>query len=52
VRTLRAEVYRIESDPLKLEAEYDAQVSSTEPDYTAWLTKVAQIKARFPLPGR
>lgn len=42
--------YAAESDPLKIEAEYDAQVNNTEPDYTAWMAKVAEIKADIPLP--
>lgn len=43
--------YTSESDPLKNEAEYDAQVSGTAPDYTSWLAKVAEIKADIPLPS-
>ncbi|WP_372239702.1 hypothetical protein [Pseudomonas sp. 8Z] len=50
VRWMRLEAYRIESDPLKLEAEHDALVSGGVPDYTAWLAKVEEIKLRFPLP--
>ena len=50
VRERRLVVYRAESDNLKLEAEHDAIVAGSEPDYTAWLAKVAEIKARFPLP--
>ena len=47
---LRKNIYSIESDPIKIEAEHDALVSGIEPDYTAWLEKVAEIKARYPLP--
>lgn len=50
IQTTRRAVYRLESDPLKIEAEYDAEIDGTEPDYTAWLTKVAEIKGRYPLP--
>ncbi|KSC68644.1 hypothetical protein AO895_14740 [Pseudomonas aeruginosa] len=47
----RANAYRLESDPLKTEAEFDAIKAGTEPDYRAWVAKVEEIKARFPLPG-
>ncbi len=47
----RADAYRLESDPLKTEAEFDAIKAGTEPDYSAWVAKVEEIKARFPLPG-
>ncbi|GAB3469160.1 hypothetical protein GCM10027398_17720 [Azotobacter salinestris] len=47
----RSRAYRLESDPLKLEAEYDALIAGTEPDYSAWLAKVAEIKERYPLPN-
>lgn len=50
-QTQRQAAYVAESDPLKNEAEYDAIVAGTEPDYTAWLAKVAEIKARYPLPA-
>lgn len=50
-RARRAAAYRLESDPLKMEADYDALLAETAPDYTAWLAAVAAIKARFPLPG-
>lgn len=49
---LRRATYREESDHLKIEAEHDAIVAGTEPDYTAWLAKVAEIKARHPLPDQ
>jgi hypothetical protein len=42
--------YLAESDPLRLEADYDALSQGLEPDYTAWLASVAAIKARYPLP--
>lgn len=47
----RMAAYRAESDPLKLEADYNALVASTEPDYNAWVSRVAEIKVRYPLPG-
>lgn len=50
VQADRRAAYRLESDPLKVEAEYDGQVNGTEPDYSAWLAKVAEIKQRYPLP--
>ena len=46
----RRAAYLSESDPLRLEADYDALSRGLEPDYTAWLASVAAIKARFPLP--
>lgn len=49
-REQRRRAYRQESDPLKNEADYDAIVSGEEPEYTAWLAKVEEIKARYPLP--
>ncbi|MDV6875260.1 hypothetical protein FA568_10695 [Pseudomonas aeruginosa] len=47
----RANAYRLESDPLKTEAEFDAIKAGVEPNYSAWIAKVEEIKARFPLPG-
>lgn len=45
----RRSTYAVESDHLKIEAEYDALLSGTDPDYTSWLAAVAAIKARYPL---
>jgi len=39
--------YRIDSDPLYMEWQYD----QTEANEKAWRAKVAEIKARYPLPG-
>lgn len=50
VQAKRQAAYVAESDPLKNEAEYDAIIAGAEPDYADWLAKVAEIKARFPLP--
>lgn len=50
VHALRRAAYVAESDPLKTEAEYDALLAGTEPDYTAWRAAVAAIKACYPLP--
>lgn len=36
--------------PLRLEAEYDALKAGSEPDYRAWVAKIDEIKARYPLP--
>ncbi|AYZ83209.1 hypothetical protein ACOLSI_003234 [Pseudomonas aeruginosa] len=47
----RANAYRLESDPLKTEAEFDAIKAGVEPNYSAWMAKVEEIKARFPLPS-
>lgn len=51
VLLLRRTAYLSESDPLRLEADYDALSQGHEPDYTTWLASVAAIKARFPLPA-
>lgn len=48
-RALRSAAYRLESDPLKIEAEYDALITCTGPDYSLWVAKVAEIKNRYPL---
>lgn len=48
----RKAAYRAESDPLKVEADYDAIVSGNDPDYSAWMKKVEEIKARYPLPDQ
>lgn len=50
IKAKRLAAYIRESDPLKNEAEYDAIVNGAQPDYTLWLAKVAEIKARYPLP--
>ena len=50
IQALRRAAYVAESDPIKNEADYDALVKGTAPDYTAWLAAVEAIKARFPLP--
>lgn len=51
VQAKRLAAYRAESDQLKIAAEYDALIASTSPDYSAWQAKVAEIKARYPLPA-
>ena len=50
IQELRRRAYVTESDPLKNEADYDALINGTEPDYTEWLAAVAAIKDRYPLP--
>lgn len=50
VMASRRNAYLSESDPLRLEADYDALSQGREPDYAAWLASVAAIKARYPLP--
>jgi hypothetical protein len=49
-RALRAQAYRNESDPLRNEADFDSLISGTEPDYSAWIAKVQEIKLRYPKP--
>ncbi|MEB3889785.1 hypothetical protein ODJ70_25100 [Pseudomonas aeruginosa] len=51
VQELRRQAYRTESDPLRLEAEYDAIATGTAPDLSAWMAVVRAIKARYPLPA-
>nr|WP_244244470.1 hypothetical protein [Pseudomonas aeruginosa] len=51
VQELRRQAYRTESDPLRLEAEYDAIATGTAPDLSAWMAAVRAIKARYPLPA-
>lgn len=46
----RRTAYLAESDPLRLEADYDALSQGLEPDYSNWVASVAAIKARYPLP--
>ncbi|WP_240997667.1 hypothetical protein [Pseudomonas viridiflava] len=50
VKDMRLAAYRQFSDHLKLEAEFDAISSGKEPDYSAWLAKVEEIKALYPMP--
>jgi hypothetical protein len=44
IRQQRATRYKTESDPLKIEAEYDAMVAKSEPDYKKWIEAVQKIK--------
>lgn len=46
VHALRQVAYRAESDPLFLEWQYDQTPESEQ----VWRDKVAEIKARYPLP--
>ncbi|HCF6616283.1 TPA: hypothetical protein NII48_003062 [Pseudomonas aeruginosa] len=50
IRAQRRQAYRDEADPLRLEAEYDAIATGTEPDLSAWVAAVQAIKERYPLP--
>lgn len=50
VERARRAAYRDESDQLKMEADYESQRNGGEPNYTFWLAKVEEIKARFPMP--
>ena len=51
IRAQRRQAYRTESDPLRLEAEFDAIAAGSEPDLAAWVAAVQAIKARYPLPS-
>ena len=42
--------YFSESDPLKIEAEYNSIIKDTDPDYTDWIAAVSQIKTDLPKP--
>ncbi|UKA26696.1 hypothetical protein IHC93_07575 [Photobacterium damselae subsp. damselae] len=48
IRFARKQAYDIESDPLYMEWQYD----QTEEKQQIWRTKVAEIKARYPLPTK
>ncbi|NPW75079.1 hypothetical protein HPR91_33355, partial [Pseudomonas aeruginosa] len=37
IRAQRRQAYRTESDPLRLEAEFDAITAGTKPDLAAWV---------------
>lgn len=50
-RSSRRAAFASESDPLRFEADYDAIIARAEPDYSAWLSAVAAIKQRYPLPA-
>lgn len=47
IQLLRAEAYRIESDPLFMEWQYD----ETDETHAIWMDKVREIKLRYPLPN-
>lgn len=51
VLAMRRYAYAQESDALKNEADYDAIVNGSEPDYSEWVAKVDEIKARYPMPA-
>ena len=44
IRQQRASRYKTESDPIKIEAEYDAMVAKSDPDYKKWIEAVQKIK--------
>ena len=50
VEAKRAERYRMESDPVYLEAQEQAAISGTPADLTAWLAIKAAIRAEEPYP--
>lgn len=50
VLAARSYAYRLESDPIKNEIDYDAAISGEKPDYAPWISKVTEIKERYPLP--
>lgn len=46
ILTVRKTLYKAESDPLFMESKFD----STAESHQKWQDKVAEIKARYPLP--
>ena len=51
VLKLRQKAYKRETDGLKLDAEFDAIVNNTSPDYTAWIAAKLLIRSNYPLLG-
>lgn len=50
VLAARKSAYRRRSDDLKIQAEYDAEVSGKPVDYSGWVAEVQAIKAEYPKP--
>lgn len=50
VIAMRVAAYRAESDPMRFELEFDALSSGEDPDLSAWIEKVKEIKDRYPKP--
>lgn len=50
IQAQRLVAYKSESDPLKIEADYEAYTNGHAPDYDAWVAKVEEIKERYPIP--
>ncbi|MBW5465765.1 hypothetical protein GOY11_32015 [Pseudomonas aeruginosa] len=48
----RANAYRLESDPLTTDVDFDAIKAGVESDYSAWVAKVEEIQYRYPLPDQ
>ncbi|WP_367971710.1 hypothetical protein RJD38_21905 (plasmid) [Vibrio scophthalmi] len=50
---LRAKAYKRESDPLYIEWQYELETANPKADdfKQKWMDKVAEIKARYPLPS-
>lgn len=46
----RQAAYAAESDPIKLEIEFEALKNGTAPDYRPWIEAVENIKTRLPKP--
>lgn len=44
---IKRKTYEKEADFLKIEAEYDAIINGTQPDYTKWIKKVKELKQKF-----
>lgn len=51
ILALRKSAYTREADPMRTAADNEALYDGTEPDYTLWLSKVSEIKARYPKEG-
>lgn len=48
VSLLRKAAYTSESDCLKLEADFEAIIKKTTPNYSLWVEKIFEIKSRYP----
>lgn len=50
VMNQRKSAFLMEADPLYLDILYDAQKAGVAPDFSEWVAKKDEIKARFPKP--
>ena len=50
VLKLRQKAYKKETDGLKLDADFNAILNNTTPDYTAWMAEKLRIRNNYPIP--